>query len=314
MRKAGQAKEKMNILGNFDTKASFGLENRFKLNFKNDPEDILQKVELGNITMPNRSQLIPGVQNLMGVKLGMKFGKLDVTTVIAQQNSRTESIMINGGSQSRGFELRCDNYDENRHFFLSHFFRDQFEKSLKNLPMVTSGVRITRLEVYVTNRTNNVSSMRNLVGLSDLAEKNPYRKDSVVPNSSITAADNKSNTLFTGIVNNEDFRRIDNSGNILTGMGLKNGEDFDARRTEDVNTQHFFVRATNREFNYSNNPTYYTANGSFNEPSFETDPQTFITTVGLYNDANELMAVAKTSQPIVKSFDKEVLIKVKLSF
>jgi hypothetical protein len=90
--------------------------------------------------------------------------------------------------------------------------------------------------------------------------------------------------------------------------------DFDARRTEDVNTQHFFVRATNREFNYSNNPTYYTSNGSFNEPSFETDPQTFITTVGLYNDANELMAVAKTSQPIVKSFDKEVLIKVKLSF
>jgi hypothetical protein len=95
---------------------------------------------------------------------------------------------------------------------------------------------------------------------------------------------------------------------------IKAGGDFEARRTEDVNTQHFFVRATNREFNYSNNPTYYTENGSFNEVSFETDPQTFITTVGLYNDANELIAVAKTSQPIVKSFDKEVLIKVKLSF
>lgn len=95
---------------------------------------------------------------------------------------------------------------------------------------------------------------------------------------------------------------------------IKHGGDFEARRTEDVNTQHFFVRATNREFNYSNNPTYFTSNGSFNEPSFETDPQTFITTIGLYNDANEIMAVAKTSQPIVKSFDKEVLIKVKLSF
>ncbi len=230
LRKTGQAKEKMNILGNFDTKASFGMENKFKLNFKNEPEDILQKVELGNITMPNRSQLIPGVQNLMGVKLGMKFGRLDLTTVFAQQNSRTESIMINGGSQSRGFELRCDNYDENRHFFLSHFFRDQFEKSLKNLPMVTSGVRITRLEVYVTNRTNNVSSMRNLVGLSDLAEKNPFRPDIVLPDNSIPAADNKSNNLFSGIVNNEAFRRIDNSGNILTGMGLKNGEDFELLR------------------------------------------------------------------------------------
>jgi hypothetical protein len=95
---------------------------------------------------------------------------------------------------------------------------------------------------------------------------------------------------------------------------IKNGKDFEARRTENISTQHFFVRATNRQFNYSNNPTYIDANGFFTEPTFETDPQTFITTVGLLNDANELIAVAKTSQPIVKSFDKEVLIKVKLSF
>lgn len=95
---------------------------------------------------------------------------------------------------------------------------------------------------------------------------------------------------------------------------IKNGKDFEARRTENISTQHFFVRATNRQFNYSNNPTYVDADGFFTEPTFETDPQTFITTVGLLNDANELIAVAKTSQPIVKSFDKEVLIKVKLSF
>jgi hypothetical protein len=95
---------------------------------------------------------------------------------------------------------------------------------------------------------------------------------------------------------------------------IQNGADFDARRTENVSTQHFFVRATNREFNYSNNPTYVDANGNFTEPTFETDPRTFITTIGLYNDSNELIAVAKTSQPIAKSFDKEVLVKVKLSF
>jgi hypothetical protein len=95
---------------------------------------------------------------------------------------------------------------------------------------------------------------------------------------------------------------------------IRAGKDFDARRTENVSTQHFFVRATNREFNYSNNPTYLDADGFFTEPTFETDPQTFITTIGLLNDANECVAVAKTSQPIVKSFDREVLIKVKLSF
>lgn len=97
-------------------------------------------------------------------------------------------------------------------------------------------------------------------------------------------------------------------------QAIQRGGDFEARRTENISTQHFFVRATNREFNYSNNPTYIDPDGFFVEGTFETDPQTFITTVGLLNDANEMIAVAKTSQPIVKSFDKEVLIKVKLSF
>ena len=93
------------------------------------------------------------------------------------------------------------------------------------------------------------------------------------------------------------------------------GADFEARRTENVSTSHYFVRATNREFNFSNNPTFTTgSDGTFTESTFERDPKTFITTVGLYNDANEMIAVAKTSQPIPKSFDKEVLIKVKLDF
>ena len=114
-------------------------------------------------------------------------------------------------------------------------------------------------------------------------------------------------------------------GSLLTNASAKNqqylfdsivlGNDFEARRTENVSTSHYFVRATNREFNFSNNPSFTTGSaGSFTESTFETNPQTFITTVGLLNDANEMIAVAKTSQPIPKSFDKEVLIKVKLDF
>ena len=95
---------------------------------------------------------------------------------------------------------------------------------------------------------------------------------------------------------------------------IASGGDFEARRTENISTQHFFVRATNREFNYSNNPTFVSSSGNFANPSFETNPQTYITTVGLLNDSNELIAVAKTSQPVVKSFDTETLIKIKLSF
>ncbi len=230
LKRAGQAREKMNILGNFDTKSAFQFENKFKLNFKNEPEDILQKVELGNVSMPNRSQLIPGVQNLLGAKIGLKFGKLDISTVIAQQNSRTESIIINGGNQNRRFEVRCDNYEENKHFFLAQSFRDNYANSLKNLPMVTSQLRITRIEVYVTNRTSNVTSMRNLAGLADLAEKNPYKKDKINADASIASADNKSNDLFKNVASDPNFRRIDNTNNALRGLGLDNGKDYEILR------------------------------------------------------------------------------------
>ena len=116
------------------------------------------------------------------------------------------------------------------------------------------------------------------------------------------------NSLYTGVAR-------EGKNHFLLYNAIKGGNDFEARRTENVSTSHYFVRATNREFNFSNNPTFVTgSDGTFAESSFERDPKTFITTVGLYNDANELLAVAKTSQPIAKSYDKEVLIAVKLDF
>ena len=136
--------------------------------------------------------------------------------------------------------------------------------------------------------------------VGDIPTQNIYTKDGVY-----TVSGSLSGSLLQ---TTEQFNHL----RLLTA--IKGGGDFEARRTENISTQHFFVRATNREFNYSNNPTYVNTDGTFAESTFNTDPQTYITTVGLLNDANELIAVAKTSQPIVKSFDKEVLIKVKLSF
>lgn len=128
-------------------------------------------------------------------------------------------------------------------------------------------------------------------------------------------------TFSTGSGHSETAGLVGYEGTAYDGQNharllsaIENGGDFQARRTEDVETQHFFVRATNREFNYSNNPSYTNNDGSFVETSFEADPKSYITTVGLYNDSNEMIAVAKTSQPLPKSFDKEILIKVKLSF
>jgi hypothetical protein len=111
------------------------------------------------------------------------------------------------------------------------------------------------------------------------------------------------------------INRGSNFGGTALLKALERGADFQARRTENVSTSHYFVRANNREFNFSNNPTFVTGSvGAFVNSSFEKDPKVYITSVGLYDDANELLAVAKTSKPIEKSFDKEIAIKVKLDF
>lgn len=238
LKKPGEIREKVNIQGNFDTKSAFMFDNRLKISFKNDPEDILQVVELGNISFPNRSQLIPGIENLLGLKVGLKFGKLDITGVVAQQNSRTKSIILNGGSQGKNFEIRADNYEENRHFFLSQFFRNNYESSLHSLPVISSGAIITRVEVYVTNRTYNVETNRNIVGFNDLGEADPYNKTNITVNTndpklSKGQTDNDVNNLGKDVVKNKNFERsVDLVGNALaTGdFKMRMGNDFEVLR------------------------------------------------------------------------------------
>ena len=136
---------------------------------------------------------------------------------------------------------------------------------------------------------------------------NPTAVESLV-GSSIDSGSNSGAVIYNGTAR-------EGQNHFLLHNSIKGGIDFQARRTENVSTSHYFIRATNREFNFSNNPTFVTgSDNSFAESTFEKDPKTFITTVGLLNDANEIIAVAKTSQPIPKSYDKEVLIKVKLDF
>jgi hypothetical protein len=137
---------------------------------------------------------------------------------------------------------------------------------------------------------------------------NPTAIHNTIGNAASSSLFGNAGAVYTGTAR-------EGKNHFLLYDAIKKGGDFEARRTENVSTSHYFVRATNREFNFSNNPTFVTGNdGTFAESSFERDPKTFITTVGLYNDANELLAVAKTSQPIAKSYDKEVLIAVKLDF
>jgi len=238
----GKIGDKMNINANFDTKASFNFENQLKLNYRAQEEDIIQKIEAGNTSLPLNSQLIPGVQNLFGAKAQLRFSKLDVTLVAAQQRSKQESITLRNGAQGRQFEIRIDNYDENRHFFLSQDFRNRYESALRTLPVVTSGITITRLEVYVTNRTQTTETLRNLVGLADLGEAKPYLAQSptLQPINPTSPADNAANGLYRKVIADPTLRQIDNTTQALDNLGLSKGQDYDILRGAKRLTQNEF--------------------------------------------------------------------------
>jgi cell surface protein SprA len=213
--------ERLGFLTNYDTKASFKFENMLKLNYKGKDESFIKGIEAGNVSWMTNSQLIPGMQNLFGVKTEMKFGRLNVTAVASQQRSRKERIVLRGGTQGREFEIRSDNYEENRHFFLSHLFRDQYEKSLRSLPNVTSPAVVTRVEVYVTNRTANTTTLRNLVGLTNITE-----------NESRTPVDLKDDPLYRSLLGTPAFRQVDQTNSTLTSapLSLQRNVDFELLR------------------------------------------------------------------------------------
>ncbi|KAA0991170.1 T9SS outer membrane translocon Sov/SprA [Dyadobacter aurulentus] len=217
---------------NFDTKANFNFENAIKLNYKNPEESFIRKIEAGNINWAINSQLIPGVQNLFGLKTDLQFGRLNATFVASQQKSSKERIVLRGGAQNRDFELRADTYDENRNFFLSQYFRNIYESSLQNTPTITSGVTVTRIEVYVTNRTTTTESLRNVVGFSDLGEPAPYKSanPSLQPIRSTSPADNAANGLYETLKDNAGFRQVDNTNSAITALGLEKTVDYELLR------------------------------------------------------------------------------------
>lgn len=166
----GNVGEKLKITTNYDTEATFSFENQMKVEFTGDEDDIIKKIELGNVSLPLNSSLISGAQSLFGVKGQFQFGKLMVTGVFSEQRSQSSSINVQGGATTTDFEISADNYDANRHFFLSHYFRENYEAFLANRPLLTSPVQITKVEVWVTNTRQATEDNRNIVAFMDLGE------------------------------------------------------------------------------------------------------------------------------------------------
>ena len=172
----GSIGDKLKITTNYNTDAQFQFDNQVKLDYTGHPDEIIQKIEAGTVSMPLNTTLITGSQALFGVKTKLKFGKLDVTTIFSQQRSKSQTITITNGSQQGSFKLSTSDYDANKHFFLSQFFRDNYNKALANIPIISSNINITKIEVWTTNRINSTTNSRDILALMDLGENNPYNK------------------------------------------------------------------------------------------------------------------------------------------
>jgi len=170
----GKVGTRLNVNANYDTESTFAFQNLIKLEYSPTEDDIIQKIEVGNVSMPLSNSLIRGAQSLFGVKAQLQFGKTTVTGVFSEQKSQTKSVTAQGGGTIQDFELFALDYDADRHFFLSQFFRNKYDQTLRNYPFIDSRVQITRIEVWVTNKQNRVSNtnnnLRNIIALQDLGE------------------------------------------------------------------------------------------------------------------------------------------------
>ncbi len=224
----GQIGEKLSVGINFDTEATFEFENNIKLAYKGDEDEILQKIEAGNVSMPLSGSLITGSHSLFGVKTEMKFGKLTVTNVISQQKSESKTIEVQGGATTTPFEITADNYEAGKHFFLSQFFRDRYDDALKSLPLIRSGVTITRVEIWVTNRSGQFDESRNIIAFTDLGEAQEHIYSSFFTGTN-GYPDNKRNSLYQAMnTTYAAIRNISSASSTLNGIpNFNQGADFE---------------------------------------------------------------------------------------
>lgn len=218
----GSIGDKMSVGLNYNTESSFDFDQKMaKLAYKGKEDDIVKSLEAGNVSMPLNSSLIAGSQALFGVKTELQFGRLSVSAIASQQQSQTQTVSSKGGAQTTKFDVSASNYDDNRHFFLSHFFRDKFEQSLSTLPQITSGIQIKNIEVWVTNKRASYDNARNIVALMDLGEVGDNRDNTYwQANGSGANPSNNSNNLYSTLLNNADIRDVQKSNDVLAGLGV----------------------------------------------------------------------------------------------
>ncbi|MDI1355241.1 MAG: cell surface protein SprA [bacterium] len=210
----GKIGDKLKVTTNYNTEASFNWENQVKVDYTGYEDEIIKKIEAGNVTLPLNSSLISGSQTLFGIKTQLQFGKLRTTSVFSQQNGKKTEITVQGGAQTQQFVLSADNYEQNKHYFLGHYFRNHYDAWMATLPVINTPIVITKVEVYLLGINGNAEQTRNVVAFEDLGEdtaavwpglKNPANFSNsayaIMDQRGDSIPDNNSNSLYAIMTN-----------------------------------------------------------------------------------------------------------------
>lgn len=219
---------KVNFNLNYNTQSSFDFDaSRLKLAYTGEEDEIIKTLEAGNVSMNTSNSLIRGGAALFGIKTELQFGKLRVNALLAQQNSESQTVSTKGGAQTRDFEISIDQYDDDKHFFLAHYFRDQYDKAMSKLPYISSGVKITRIEVWVTNTRSNYNQARNIVAFSDLAERDSLYNNNFHENSTVKIPYNKANRLYQTLIDEYPDARNNSLAHSILKDDFVDGVEFE---------------------------------------------------------------------------------------
>lgn len=225
----GKVGDKVNMNLNYNTDATFDYDaQNMKLKYEGKEDEIIKLVEGGNVSFPSNSSLVKGASSLFGIRTDMQFGKLTLQTVVSQKKSSTKSVSSKGGVQLTPFEFDAADYEENRHFFLSQYFRDKYDEAMQKLPNIMTGITINRVEIWVTNKTGTTSNTRNIVALTDLGE-NTKVSNRQWGLTGLPVPGNNANTEYSTIVGSYAAARdINQTNTVLDAVpGFVGGTDYE---------------------------------------------------------------------------------------
>lgn len=234
----GNIGDKLKLPINYNTQSTFNFENQLKLDYRGGADDIVKQFQLGNVNFTSKGTLIPSAQELFGIKTQLQFGKLFITSVLANQRSQRQSVGLQGGTSVQNFTLKADDYEENRHFLMAQYFRNNYNPAMANLPVVNSNIQILRVEVWVTNRTGATTETRDVVGFMDLGENTPFSP--LLTGSGNNLPRNDANDLYTTLLNTPNARSSTNVQSVLTGIGFRPVQDFEKTFARKLQTSDYY--------------------------------------------------------------------------